>query len=368
MEGNKESFENDSSQTSNENGISVAVTELKKTKISQSPTDNVRGYNVKPSDIVEKAEEMFALKNEIFQEQRNSDDPFAKHRLSNIQRKMSTVSNRSSRRRGVKVGIGIERKNTFTTETIKKISRTLTNHSIKMKQDWTSDEHEAPSWFELFTDLLFVGVIIKLANQFKYAWFHRNSRVPVIMEMLLVFVGFFILWLELCALFSRFHITSIFSSLLEFTYVIGILLCAVSIQENKPLFEESLRKTWALGFMISMISLTLVHAILFRLNVKAFYYATLRICVFGLASVMMLISLFVGYLPTIIILVFVFLLILIQSANSYRVTETRVPVNVEHFAERLGLIIMIALGESVLAIVTKYPQVPDQIFYIFARR
>jgi len=228
----------------------------------------------------------------------------------------------------------------------------LSTKTIELKQDWDSyGKHEKPSWFELFTDLLFVGVIIKLANQFKHAWLYseNGNKMIVCFEIWLIFTGFGILWIELMTLFSRFHIISVFSSTLHYLYLIGILISAMSIQENKPIL--SLRKAWSFGFAISLISLALLHVIIRQSNARAFHYANLRILVFGLSGILTLISIFLNTMTATWMFIIIYSVILFQSANSFRVDESRLPVNVQHFTERLGLLVMIMLGESILAII-----------------
>jgi len=44
--------------------------------------------------------------------------------------------------------------------------------SARLAQDWEDyEKHQAVGWFELFTDLIFVAVIIKMSDMAKHMWY-----------------------------------------------------------------------------------------------------------------------------------------------------------------------------------------------------
>ena len=86
---------------------------------------------------------------------------------------------------------------------------------MKLVEDWETHENaQAVSWFELFTDLIFVAVIIKMSDMFKYTWFGENGTgfdnsdplqvIELLWETFTFHCGFFAMWLEMTTVFTRY--------------------------------------------------------------------------------------------------------------------------------------------------------------------
>lgn len=230
------------------------------------------------------------------------------------------------------------------------------------EHDTSGESTSEFGWFGEFTDLIFVAVIIKFADQMKYkqvttnlsddALVETDSDVArVFLEAALYFGAFFVTWLELQHILLRFkNMPGIFDDLMHFFYLSGIIGMAIQMNRYEYLMER--REAFCIWFAFCMACLVILHAKFHQID-AAQDYCKKRIVAFTASAVMALGGAFLGEYPCAILLVLSYSVTLWISLNSFRVWEESTPnVHIqEEYEERFGLIVMITSGESILALI-----------------
>merc|ERR1719361_1706491 len=230
-------------------------------------------------------------------------------------------------------------------------------------------EHEHQhSWFGEFVDLVFVAVIINFADQLKYETLGEcvpenngldlECMLVLVLEAALFFLAFFMVWYELSVTLIRFTaIDGILDDLLKFAYLAGIVTMALQLSSDDLLNKNI--GGFMTGMIICLLCCTLLH-IIYYFNIEhCQLYAQRRIVMYCSCICVLLFVSILGVLKLSLFTVFaVSVLILWISSNSFRVILTpndemlELPEEVfEHIVERWGLFVMIATGESILAMV-----------------
>jgi len=239
------------------------------------------------------------------------------------------------------------------------------------------DEENTRDWLMEFADLIFVGVIFKIADNMKYTWNDEFLLEWVMFESTLFFFAFFSLWLEMVSEFVRFqNMPGALDDLIRFIFLLGI--CLMAIQIRKDQYPMSCINGFNVSFLISVFAMFLLHLSYIWKGCKdAIVYCRIRVMVYGIIMVSTFVSICLQlnipnyWLPFITLLMNV-LFLLSYSLNSFRVTETKSKRKEKHeqyvreaakkhghldeiieghFVERFGLILMITAGESILALV-----------------
>jgi len=216
--------------------------------------------------------------------------------------------------------------------------------------------------FGEFTDLIYVAVVIKFADQMKYKQStpfqadgdlvdSADDRFRIYFEAAVFFMCFFYTWLELTHCLIRFkNMPGIFDDVMFFCYLSGVVGMAVNLNHLEFLTER--RLAFCAWFAFSLASLTVLHLFYWQIN-DAEKYVARRLPWFGFSAVMALVA---GFLPPeycLAVLLVAVAVPLCVSVNSYRVWDHQTFSKHEqmHYIERFGLIIMITIGESILALV-----------------
>jgi len=216
--------------------------------------------------------------------------------------------------------------------------------------------------FGEFTDLIYVAVVIKFADQMKYKQStlfqadddlvdSADDRFRIYFEAAVFFMCFFYTWLELTHCLIRFkNMPGIFDDVMFFCYLSGVVGMAVNLNHLEFLTER--RLAFCSWFAFALGSLTILHLFYWQIN-DAERYVERRLPWFGFSAITALVA---GFLPPeycLAVLLVAVVVPLCVSVNSYRVWDGQKFSKHEqmHYVERFGLIIMITIGESVLALV-----------------
>lgn len=216
--------------------------------------------------------------------------------------------------------------------------------------------------FGEFTDLLYVAVVIKFADQMKYKQTSMNladenlvesdeEHFRIYMEAIVYFMCFFLTWLELTHCLLRFkNMPGIFDDVMYFFYLCGVVGMAININHLEYLTDRS--EAFCLWFAFSQMCLVILH-FQFSLINEAEEYCWTRIKLFTFTTALTIAAAFLENEECLIVLSIATLLALTVSVNSYRVFKKQVKSHHElhHYKERFGLILMICIGESILALV-----------------
>lgn len=294
-----------------------------------------------------------------------------------------------------------------------------TSHEIhhelaeKLEEDFEhTEEAKEGDWFAEFTDLIFVAIIIKLADPMKYTYkctYSKPSQLTrLILESLLFYTGFFMVWLELTVGCNRFlDLGGVADDLLWILYMLGVIVMAVQVP-SKTSFEKKFAKVklskpqwvdidsypdiyekefdyackkypselvpWMLensvgyscGLLIICLSLYGLHYLWHEWMPEARHYTSWRKTMYMWLSVLCIVAIAIPYEAAtdqddfrywlqVIIISSVLGTFGMVNANSFRVLPNKyldlMPHNTETFAERFGILIMILIGESVLALI-----------------
>jgi len=185
---------------------------------------------------------------------------------------------------------------------------------------------------------------------------------------------FFGLWMELITEFVRFqNLPGAFDDVMRFFFLLGVVLMAIHLEPNQYLSHN--QQNFLLALVLSITAfLSLYVCYCYHRLCDSVFYCSRRVIVYCLVICSSVVSSFVGnYWLSFWVLLINATLMLINSLNSFRVTETvqhrmrrhktiveEVAEELEHepiegqFLERFGLLVMLAAGESVLALVIAY--------------
>jgi len=264
------------------------------------------------------------------------------------------------------------------------IAQGKTQKIIELKDEIGKEGHEEEDankdWLGEFTDLIFVAIIIKFADQIKYMTKTREEddlRTRIILESMLYFYGFFVVWLEMTTEFIRFrNMPGIIDDVMRFTYMLGIITMSVQIEQKKFMIENS--SGYLIGLLLCIAVQWIVHFIYYARLDRAKRYAWWRLVSYSIAILFLIIAIAAGEESktlVVIIIIVVSSMIVFVSVNSFRVAFKpvvtdggtfksdhagnivaeegggRAPTDDEPFIERFGLIVMITTGESILALI-----------------
>jgi len=240
-------------------------------------------------------------------------------------------------------------------------------------------ESSTRNWLMEFAELIFVGMIYKFADQIKYTLKYDDdySSHVVIIESCVFFAVFFSIWMELVAEFARFkNMPGPVDDFARFVYLLGIVLMAVQCENNQYLSDNM--NGFMSSYVISLCPIFCLHLCYLKYKVyDAVRYCQWRILCYGMVICSTMVCIVVSYfykaywLHMSMLAMNAFIL-LFYSLNSFRVIESDSVWAVEHkknlekaesmnleldepiedhFLERFGLLVMITLGESVIALV-----------------
>jgi len=269
---------------------------------------------------------------------------------------------------------------------------------IKKKQE----EHEKlkeRKWFGLFTDLIFVAVIIQFAFQMKFHFkgFYALPSTPggywlskeyiashdkeceelaltvsdsaviinkdgsecvyngpevipqLIAETITFWFAFFVAWLELSCGLGRFiNISGILDDILYALYLMTVVGMSVQIYPWKMMMKYG--SHFSLWLSLALLTQLCIHILYYYVIPECRNYAWRRIWSYAAAIIVNSVGAFfsdwVNYGSIIIACGIVFYV----SLTSF-IPQKQTDLTVEHFVERFGLLIMIATGQCILALI-----------------
>jgi len=248
----------------------------------------------------------------------------------------------------------------------------------EFEEDHEETHEHRHQWFSEFADLVFVAIIINFADQIKNIsvnmcvhhstanFIELDCLTVLVMEAALFFLGFFTVWYELSVTIIRFsEIEGIFDDVLKFMYLGGIV--TMTLQMDKYAFLSDNIGGFTMGIIVCLLCITLLH-IVYYFNVEnCQLYAKKRIILYCVSIIILLLVSVINdtYLSFIAIAI-VSIMILWISSNSFRVILTpndemlELPEDVfEKIVERWGIFVMIATGESILALIATTNKIID---------
>merc|ERR1719433_344047 len=266
----------------------------------------------------------------------------------------------------------------FTTLCSRRQDQVQTAEEIAEQEERKKQGHEAhegdPSqmWFGLFTDLIFVAVIIKFANQIKFfikGFFINNhgdyiddyhvgeckankklgAKLPfydskgngcqpeggigtfgtIMWQTLLWFFAFWVMWLELnCALTRFINLEGILDDFLYMIFLAGVITMAVQMNHTQYFVEN--RLGFSTGLIMCTFSMTALHSLFFIYAPKSVSYSWRRICGYSFATTVFTIGLFCGEDGTCICMAIGLMAMCWISLTGF-MQQPQVEITIEHF-------------------------------------
>ena len=209
--------------------------------------------------------------------------------------------------------------------------------SAERFNDWgeTTDEIVRVSTLELFFDLVFVFTLTQLTGLLAGEW--SAERVA---QVVLIFTVLFWMYGGYAWLTNRVPPNRSIRRILLMVAMAGFLVCALAVTEA---FDNG-GFAFGLGYLVVVI----VHALLYG---EVFGAAVvLRFAPFNVASALSVTIAGVVGGPTAYALWVMAVLIQFVTPSIAARVAPRLDIRTEHFVERHGLLLIVALGESVVAI------------------
>merc|ERR1719436_197687 len=186
-------------------------------------------------------------------------------------------------------------------------------------------EHDASKdWLGEFSDLIFVAVIVKFADQIKYTTKDVDGigfdKGRVILESALFFYGFYVVWLEMTVEFIRFrNMPGIVDDILRFSYLLGIVTMAVQIDAKQYMTVNI--QGYLGGYLLCLGTQCIQHFIYWARIQRARRYARWRVITYAIGIVMLIIACIVDDLTfRVAMVIAVSTLLTYLELNSFRVT------------------------------------------------
>eukprot|EP00041_Stephanoeca_diplocostata_P035326 m.1241461 g.1241461 ORF g.1241461 m.1241461 type:complete len:836 (-) comp24679_c1_seq1:1754-4261(-) len=232
-------------------------------------------------------------------------------------------------------------------------ARSLNLHSESHDAE---DEQEASSevkvgFIELFFDLVFVAVVVRLGVLYKdeLSW-HRTWEVVVL------FTTYWLTWFHANMLLTRFRIRSLWYSALFCVMLGTLLLSAMSIRESVK-YKNVVSKVFhssAIGvFAFTRFCYVFIYGAIVIYNDHARPLVGKYLWCFIISLVLSLVGMTTSDMVTIEVVWPVALLtefLMYPMADLTTDDEHSLPINVEHNVERNGLWVVLILGESVISL------------------
>ena len=228
-----------------------------------------------------------------------------------------------------------------------------------LMQDWDNHARKrAVGWYELFTDLIFVTVIIKMSDMYKALWYQEIigddgdkdwvKQAEYLFQTFAVHLAFFTIWLEMAVIQTRFTSKKPFFGLMKYVYFAGSITMAMQITNMDPPSANSVG--FCFGLIVCGVSHVLIHIHLCGIP-RAALYVLINVCVMIIALSILFVGVFApSDIARMVCITLSMGLVYWRTSNTFQVNAMQIPVNVHHFAERFGLLMMIYIGESIIAI------------------
>lgn len=240
-------------------------------------------------------------------------------------------------------------------------------HKPRVAVDWSLDyEEEAADWWELFVDLI---LVVACSNSTD-ALYESNGSLESIFYFLLTVNLIQSGWLMHMNYGVRFEHEeeSLAYSAENFVFMLGLAGMAIHVEENEFI------SPFIVCILLQRIGLLLMYggaAAALDRGAQHMRFLTATIAVSMAICIGLLLSDATEFTPLVMIGWTAILAIELPSdawGRQFVPAQDLVPINIDHFVDRLGALIMICLGESLLSAMVTYGAVPEEqrtaTFYI----
>jgi low temperature requirement protein LtrA len=215
-------------------------------------------------------------------------------------------------------------------------------------QDWADEAEEgAAKYWELFLDLLMVAAASAVADGLK-----EDPTLHGLNDFVILYFLFVNGWMLSHHLTTRFEDGTFLHAMFLFVFILGNAICIV----NASL--ETSASALAFGALLQRIAMLLVIVSIHLYIPRARAFCKKVGTVTLLEAIVLTLVTFVGQDQQALTHFLLWTGILIElSMESYLCTLTReelVPINIEHTKDRLGVLLLVMLGETIISTTIEY--------------
>lgn len=212
-----------------------------------------------------------------------------------------------------------------------------------LRQVWGMEQDsDKVAWFELFYDLMFVALAINLSDFLK-----ENLDIIGVLTAILFFTVFWSCWYDLTIFSSRFYNDDMFSTGFKFLYVFGVVGMSVFMKHG---LDD--RRYFSLFVSLSKFCLCVLYLQVFGMVPRARNFAFIAFLGEFTSFLSFLYASFTDDIRTTALWLLAIPISISWSKIAHAYRSSSIPVNIQHFAERNGLFIMLMLGESIIALLS----------------
>ncbi|KAF0694304.1 Aste57867_14816 [Aphanomyces stellatus] len=236
--------------------------------------------------------------------------------------------------------------------------RTFMSHPT-LSADWSGDyEEKSAEWFELFLDLIVVAAFSNTATKLQH-----DLSLPGVLYFLLLTGLYTMCW----TLYANFHARFNEKSLLHYAYLYVFL-----VGLGGMVLAGDAGHTFTIGLVLVHIAQVLMYSTVHSLlpRVRATTVVDILFNLFAIAVLLLSLVLPASWTLPAYVLVYV-----VESIGRYVAailgwfmppSHMRVPMNIDHFNERVGCLVMVALGEAVVSAIINFdkPELLTTRFFV----
>lgn len=213
-----------------------------------------------------------------------------------------------------------------------------------MKDTMYSRENRHATWLELFFDLIFVVALGKVTHLLAYT--HNNELDShTFLTFTILFLPFWWIWVLHTSFSNRFDNDSRFHRI--FTLLIMFVLIILSTTLSSGI--QNSYKGFLLVYGVAKIIISVLYAKdIHKIEGRSINKRVIWVLSFG--TVLALAGIFFSYHVGAVLLSISIILEIIVIHTTLNSKHSTKPVNKEHLVERIGLLAIVLLGESIISL------------------
>ncbi|KAF0694215.1 Aste57867_14892 [Aphanomyces stellatus] len=236
--------------------------------------------------------------------------------------------------------------------------RTFMSHP-SLSADWNGDyEEKSAEWFELFLDLIMVAAFSNVTEKLK-----EDLTLHGILHFALLTSMYTISW----TLYTSFHARYNEKSLLHYAYLYVWL-----VGLGGMVLAGEAGVTFTIGLGLVRVSQLLMYATVYHLlpRARGQTFVDILFIIFSILVVVLALVLPSPWTHSCYAVIFVAEAVLRYFAAVQgwfmKPGDMRVPMNIDHFHERVGCLVMVALGEAVVSAIIHFetPELLTTRFFV----
>lgn len=202
---------------------------------------------------------------------------------------------------------------------------------------WSESDHRKVTWTELFFDLFYVAATTNVAHLLIASPWPSGGG-----QFMLYYTIFYFTWASRTLFLNRFRLEGLLFDCLGLVYYLGIMGMVLAAQQ----FAWYAR--FAASFLVVRLVSIIEQAAVNHFVPKVRLAGTLIVLHHCITAVLALLAAIFSREVFVVLFVIIAFFEALAPLIPVWIPKARLPIHVQHTAERMGLIIMIFLGESIV--------------------